>query len=237
MSRMTRAQANVIRAFCIWTVWVWGTRIWNIWGDDARSTGFKAVHTILAVVSIAFAVGRVGHRPPLAGQAACTPRPRASLRRRGPARRRHPSAEQPAGPAALRGQPQPDRHGSRALHLARGCSRDRLGAHPGSSPAADRPGRVCPRVREHGDGGPAQGLLGRFADPGDRGPLHVLHGGFRPSAAGAAGRGARARAAVRPRAAERPAEMVVPIPPCPGCRRALLERSRLAKERALAKQG
>ena len=56
MSRMTRAQANVIRAFCIWTVWVWGTRIWNIWGDDARSTGFKAVHTVLAVVSIAFAV-------------------------------------------------------------------------------------------------------------------------------------------------------------------------------------
>jgi hypothetical protein len=53
---MSRAQANVIRAFCIWTVWVWGTRIWNIWGDDTRSAGFKAVHTVLAVVSIAFAV-------------------------------------------------------------------------------------------------------------------------------------------------------------------------------------
>jgi hypothetical protein len=72
MSRMTRAQANVIRAFCIWTVWVWGTRIWNIWGDDARSSGFKVVHTILAVVSIAFAVAawvivhRLRARPPQA---------------------------------------------------------------------------------------------------------------------------------------------------------------------------
>ena len=35
---------------------MWGTRIWNIWGDDTRSAGFKAVHTVLAVVSIAFAV-------------------------------------------------------------------------------------------------------------------------------------------------------------------------------------
>jgi hypothetical protein len=69
---MSRAQANVIRAFCIWTVWVWGTRIWNIWGDDTRSAGFKAVHTVLAVVSIAFAVAawvivhRLRARPPQA---------------------------------------------------------------------------------------------------------------------------------------------------------------------------
>ena len=53
---MTRAQANLIRAFCLWTVWVWATRIWNIWGDDTRGAGFKAVHTVLAVVSVAFAV-------------------------------------------------------------------------------------------------------------------------------------------------------------------------------------
>ena len=32
-----------------------GHSIWNIWGDDSRSTGFKVVHTVLAVVSIAFA--------------------------------------------------------------------------------------------------------------------------------------------------------------------------------------
>jgi hypothetical protein len=53
---MTRGQATLLRAFCVWTVWVWGTRIWNIWGDDARGTGFKVVHTVLAVVSVAFAV-------------------------------------------------------------------------------------------------------------------------------------------------------------------------------------
>lgn len=53
---MTKAQANLIRAFCLWTVWVWATRIWNIWGDDTRGAGFKAVHTVLAVVSVAFAV-------------------------------------------------------------------------------------------------------------------------------------------------------------------------------------
>ena len=54
--RMSRGQATLLRAFCLWTVWVWGTRIWNIWGDDARSTGFKVIHTVLAAVSIAFAV-------------------------------------------------------------------------------------------------------------------------------------------------------------------------------------
>jgi hypothetical protein len=53
---MSRGQANLIRAFCLWTVWVWGTRIWNIWGDETRDAGFKAVHTVLAVISVAFAV-------------------------------------------------------------------------------------------------------------------------------------------------------------------------------------
>jgi hypothetical protein len=56
LPRMTRGQATLLRAFALWTVWVWGTRIWNIWGDDSRSAGFKAVHTVLAVVSVAFAV-------------------------------------------------------------------------------------------------------------------------------------------------------------------------------------
>jgi hypothetical protein len=52
---MTRGQANLLRAFSIWTVYVWGTRLWNIWRDD-QSLGFKLVHTVLAVVSVAFAV-------------------------------------------------------------------------------------------------------------------------------------------------------------------------------------
>ena len=52
---MTRAQANLLRAFALWTVWVWATRVGNVLGDD-RSVGFKVVHIVLAVVSIAFAV-------------------------------------------------------------------------------------------------------------------------------------------------------------------------------------
>jgi hypothetical protein len=57
LPRMNKGQATLLRAFALWTVWVWGTRIWNIWGDDTRSAGFKVVHTVLAVVSVAFAAG------------------------------------------------------------------------------------------------------------------------------------------------------------------------------------
>jgi hypothetical protein len=53
---MARRDAWILRAAAIWTVWIWGTRIWNIWGDDERGAGFKVVHTVLAVVSVAFAV-------------------------------------------------------------------------------------------------------------------------------------------------------------------------------------
>ena len=52
---MTRGQANLLRAFCIWTIYVWVTRMWTIW-RDTQSVGFKAVHTVLAVVSVAFAI-------------------------------------------------------------------------------------------------------------------------------------------------------------------------------------
>lgn len=53
---MNRREALLIRAFCAWTVYVWLTRIANILQDDERSNGFKAVHSLLALVSIAFAV-------------------------------------------------------------------------------------------------------------------------------------------------------------------------------------
>jgi hypothetical protein len=53
--RVTRAQANLVRAFAIWTLWVWGTRIWNVFDAD-NSTGFVVVHVGLAVVSVALAV-------------------------------------------------------------------------------------------------------------------------------------------------------------------------------------
>jgi uncharacterized membrane protein len=64
---MNRREALVIRAFCGWTVFVWLTRIKNILGDD-HDFGFKAVHTMLAFVSVAFAVvvwrvvGNVRHK-------------------------------------------------------------------------------------------------------------------------------------------------------------------------------
>jgi hypothetical protein len=37
---------------------VWVTRMWNIWRDHTKGhgLGFKAVHTTIAVVSVAFAV-------------------------------------------------------------------------------------------------------------------------------------------------------------------------------------
>ena len=53
---MSDRDALVLRAFAVWTVYVWGTRIWNVVGDEARTFGFKAVHVALATVSVAFAV-------------------------------------------------------------------------------------------------------------------------------------------------------------------------------------
>ena len=53
---MSLRDATVIRAAALWTVFIWGTRIANILGDSHRSFGFKAVHTILAVVSVVFAL-------------------------------------------------------------------------------------------------------------------------------------------------------------------------------------
>ena len=44
-----------MRAFALWTAWVWLTRIGNVLGDDERSFGFKAVHVALALVSVVFA--------------------------------------------------------------------------------------------------------------------------------------------------------------------------------------
>ena len=52
---MTQRESWLFRAFAAWTLWVWGTRIWNIFGDD-NSTGFIIVHVALATVSVAFAV-------------------------------------------------------------------------------------------------------------------------------------------------------------------------------------
>ncbi len=66
---MPRIHSFVLRAFALWAVWIWGARIWNIVGDDDRSTGFKVVHSVLAAVSVAFAIAtwfivRRAVRPP-----------------------------------------------------------------------------------------------------------------------------------------------------------------------------
>ena len=62
--RLTRRQAWLLVGAAAWTWYVWLTRIWNIVADETRSTGFKAVHVALAVVSVALLtpVGWIGIR-------------------------------------------------------------------------------------------------------------------------------------------------------------------------------
>lgn len=52
---MNRREALVLRAFALWTVFVWTVRITNILGED-HSIGFKVVHVLLALVSVVFAM-------------------------------------------------------------------------------------------------------------------------------------------------------------------------------------
>lgn len=56
---MTRRQALLLRAFCLWTVYIWVALIWNISHDHAKGQtgiGFKGVHYTLAVISLTLAV-------------------------------------------------------------------------------------------------------------------------------------------------------------------------------------
>ena len=54
---VTRRAAVFLYAFAGWTVFVWAVFIRNIAKDHTHSSGFKAVHITLAVISIAFAAG------------------------------------------------------------------------------------------------------------------------------------------------------------------------------------
>ena len=65
---MTRKAAWVLIALCAWTLYVWITRIFIMAGQD-ESAGFKIVHGVLAVISIAFglAAGWIGLRRLRAG--------------------------------------------------------------------------------------------------------------------------------------------------------------------------
>jgi hypothetical protein len=60
---ISKRAAWVLLAACAWTLYVWVTRVWIMTGQD-ESAGFKVVHGLLALVSIAFglAVGRIGWR-------------------------------------------------------------------------------------------------------------------------------------------------------------------------------
>jgi hypothetical protein len=68
---MSRRAAKVLVAACIWTLYVWVTRMWNILQDDEHDAAFKTVHGVLAVISVAFgiAVGVIGWRALRAGKA------------------------------------------------------------------------------------------------------------------------------------------------------------------------
>ena len=62
--RTLRTRSTLLLAAAVWTISVWATRIWNILGDPAHDAAFKAVHSLLALVSVAFgiALGVVGLR-------------------------------------------------------------------------------------------------------------------------------------------------------------------------------
>lgn len=53
---MTRTQAIILRAAALWTFYIWGTRIFNIVQEPGHTVAFKAVHSALALVSVAFGV-------------------------------------------------------------------------------------------------------------------------------------------------------------------------------------
>jgi len=54
--KLTGKQAILLRTFSGWTIYVWVTRMWNIWRDHARDLPFKAVHSMLAIISVGLAV-------------------------------------------------------------------------------------------------------------------------------------------------------------------------------------
>ena len=53
---MSRRAAWFLVALCAWTLYVWITRVVIIAGQN-QSFGFKAVHDVLAVISIGFGLG------------------------------------------------------------------------------------------------------------------------------------------------------------------------------------
>jgi len=54
--RSFRARSTLLLAAAAWTIWVWVTRVWNIVGDPDYDAAFKLVHSLLALVSVAFGI-------------------------------------------------------------------------------------------------------------------------------------------------------------------------------------
>jgi len=54
---VSRRAAGFLYVFAGWTVFVWAVFIKNIAKSHQFSTGFKAIHIVLAIISIAFAAG------------------------------------------------------------------------------------------------------------------------------------------------------------------------------------
>jgi len=52
---MSRRDRLVLRAFSLWSLFVWGVLIRNMLKDHTHGFGFRAVHIALAVVSLTFA--------------------------------------------------------------------------------------------------------------------------------------------------------------------------------------
>jgi hypothetical protein len=84
---MTRRQSNLLIAAAVWTVYVWISFV-VIQTRQNTSIGFKVVHGVLALISMAFgiAVGIVGWRARRAAAASTpstpsTPEPVTSARR------------------------------------------------------------------------------------------------------------------------------------------------------------
>ncbi len=81
---MTRRQALLLRVFSLWTIYIWLTLIWNIWHDHTKGHGaaFKAVHSVLAAISLTLAVAAWRVVTAVAGRrAVLLPRENAALPR------------------------------------------------------------------------------------------------------------------------------------------------------------
>lgn len=102
---MTRRETWILRGFAVWVTYEWVTLLWNVWHDHAKGhgLGFKLVHTVLAVITIAFAVVAWRAIGAIRSRHLLCPEPR-SARRMAASRRRTTlrPTDAAAGPAGRR---------------------------------------------------------------------------------------------------------------------------------------